>query len=65
MLLHLQLSFLVLFSFLSGPVASADSDETKEESDGDEVGDSADTLSFKVTCWTVYFAMLCVLPLKW
>uniref|UniRef100_A0A7I4FNP2 FHA domain-containing protein n=1 Tax=Physcomitrium patens TaxID=3218 RepID=A0A7I4FNP2_PHYPA len=33
--------------FPPSPVASADSDETKEESDGDEVGDSADTLSFK------------------
>lgn len=34
---------------LSGPVASADSDETTEELDAnEEVEDTADTLSFKV-----------------
>jgi len=35
-------------SVLPGPAASADSDETREESDGNEDQDTAGTLSFKV-----------------
>jgi hypothetical protein len=37
-----------LFSVPPGPVASADSDETGKESDGNEDQDTAGSLSFKV-----------------